>query len=56
MKDTTKPRSPLGFEANRGERKGPLALTETLAERVRQQRRHIERLTGQDPLRAGIAD
>ncbi|MDO8900760.1 MAG: hypothetical protein Q7V15_05335 [Phenylobacterium sp.] len=27
-----------------------------LRERVRQQRRHIEGLTGQDPLRAGIDD
>jgi hypothetical protein len=32
------------------------AATEDLRARVRRQRRHIEDLTGQDPLRGGIDD
>jgi hypothetical protein len=36
--------------------KTPDAADEATAEGVRQQREHIEELTGEDPLRAGIAD
>jgi hypothetical protein len=44
----TRPDPPDGAE--------PAAGTETLGDRVRAQRRHIEGLTGKDPLRAGIDD
>ena len=34
----------------------PPSAAQDLRERVRRQRRHIEELTGQDPLRGGVDD
>ncbi|MDP1872562.1 hypothetical protein [Phenylobacterium sp.] len=49
--------SPAGeAQPDKVEESKPAPPVENLAKRVRQQRQHIEGLTGQDPLRAGIDD
>lgn len=54
--DDAPPRSPRDPGREAGSPGVDPAAADELRERVRRQRRHIEGLTGEDPLRGGVDD